>query len=203
MEQLRIYAHYLSVNQLVGGDVHLIPSILLDVSNTRSSYSSSTNMKSKLQDRVIQGVRDAFSSLSTDGHPSDYQVIAETSSFGGAFPVDASVLYKGKVVALLEVDGPSHYRFDGKLKRKDKLKEAMYRKKHPRSTFHRIRFDSENKIGAEAIGMEIMETIVRSQRADNPVEGWFRDRIIDAKQFIDSGFVWSLRNSPPSIKNTK
>ena len=30
------------------------------------------------------------------------------------------------VVALLEVDGPTHYRFDGQLRRKDLLKEAMY-----------------------------------------------------------------------------
>lgn len=30
------------------------------------------------------------------------------------------------VVAFLEVDGPTHYRWDGQLRRKDKLKEAMY-----------------------------------------------------------------------------
>ena len=31
-----------------------------------------------------------------------------------------------EVVAFLEVDGPTHYRWDGQLRRKDKLKEAMY-----------------------------------------------------------------------------
>ena len=187
-EQLRIFAHYLHVNRFVTAKDD-IPRVLLDV----SELDASSNQKSRLQQRVIQGVINAFASL---GDAADYQVIAEASSFAGVFPVDAVVMYKGREVAFLEIDGPSHYRFDGKLRRKDKLKEAMYRKNHPHCSFHRIRYDSENRIGADVLGAEIAELIMKSSARSNIIEGWFKDLGNDIKFFVEKTFQWSLRNSP-------
>ena len=49
------------------------------------------------------------------------------SSIGMSFSDRARGLVDDdEVVAFLEVDGPTHYRWDGQLRRKDKLKEAMY-----------------------------------------------------------------------------
>jgi hypothetical protein len=50
-------------------------------------------------------------------------------------------------VAILEVDGPQHYRSDGKLHRKDQLKESMYLRRHPAASFHRIRWDEVEVLG--------------------------------------------------------
>ena len=36
------------------------------------------------------------------------------------------MLCGGEVAALLEVDGPSHYLADGRLRRRDLFKEALY-----------------------------------------------------------------------------
>jgi hypothetical protein len=146
------------------------------------------------------GVNDAFLQFEKG---TDYEVVPEVSSFAGVFPVDAAIKYRGREVAFVEVDGPSHYRFDGQLKRKDKLKEAMYKKKHPHCSFHRIRYDSENKIGAEIIGSEIVEVVMRSTASSNIVEGWIKDFSADIRFFVDKGFQWSLRNSPSSTRSTK
>ena len=187
-EQLRIFAHYMLVNRFVAS-VDDIPRVLLDVSELESS----SNQKSRLQQRVIQGVVNA---LGSSDFANAYEVLPEASSFAGVFPIDAVVKYKGREVAFLEVDGPSHYRYDGKLKRKDKLKEAMYRKKHPHCSFHRIRYDSENKIGADVIGAEIADIIMKSSTRHNIVDGWIKDFGNDLKFILEKTFQWSLRNSP-------
>lgn len=187
-EQLRIFAHYMLVNRFVTS-VEDIPRILLDVSELESS----SNQKSRLQQRVIQGVVNAFGA---SDYAAEYEVLPEASSFAGVFPIDATVKYKGREVAFLEVDGPSHYRYDGKLKRKDRLKEAMYLKRHPHCSFHRIRYDSENKIGADVIGAEIADTIMKSSTRHNIVEGWIKDFGNDMKFILEKTLKWSLRNSP-------
>jgi len=65
----------------------------------------------------------------------------------------------GTPVAFIEVDGPQHFDADSRLKRKDMMKEALYRSKHPNASFTRVRFDMVNKLGSAFIGTEISNYI--------------------------------------------
>ena len=72
-------------------------------------------------------------------------------------------------VAFVEIDGPQHFHYssaDGcisKLKRKDIMKETLYRKKHPLATFTRIRFDQVDHFGSNYIGRNIADFITFSK----------------------------------------
>lgn len=142
VEQLRIFAHYLSVMKIVK-DPSSIPKDLLSLYvRNRNRYGGSD-----LQERVVEGLKEALA-VADEG----YSLKMEVSSFGGVFPVDAAVIHSDELVAVLEVDGPSHYRsVDGKLRRKDQLKEVMYMKRHPDCHFHRIAWDEEHRIGVCSI----------------------------------------------------
>ena len=78
---------------------------------------------SQLQRRIIKGLEKSLLQNVQEGKK--FKVALEWSSFDGVFPVDATVCLGGEVISILEVDGPHHYRHDGKLRRKDMLKEAM------------------------------------------------------------------------------
>jgi len=181
-EQLRIFAHYLSVNRFVT-ETNRIPAKLL-AKATREEFST---QGSRLQDRVVRGLQDGFlASTLAD----QFDITLESSSFGGVFPVDAMISKNGEIVALIEIDGPHHYRADGSLRRKDQLKEAMYQKQHPDSTFHRIRWDDANKLGSDVVGEELASLVMSNSRQVGPLTGLFRKVGRDVSSF----FAWGLRN---------
>jgi len=176
-EQLAIFAQFLRVMKIVPDPSH-IPSHLLRPHSTSSSAASSS---SKLHDRVVGGLLAALTPNPSNPNPSfGWEVRTEASSFAGVFPVDIMVLQRPppsssmsshdgdwEVVALLEVDGPSHYRCDGQLRRKDRLKEAMYLARHPESSFYRVRWDEEDQVGAEVLGEELAaELCARRQQCE-------------------------------------
>ena len=55
-----------------------------------------------------------------------------------------------EILAIVEIDGPYHYYPNRKLRRKDQMKEMMYRKVYPNAIFRRIRYDDENRLGSSA-----------------------------------------------------
>lgn len=183
IEQLRIFAQYLRVMARVTDAVR-IPVELLGESN---SHSTSQTQSSKLQDRVVKGMINAFKKVEEK-----FDLGLEVSSFSGVFPIDAVVYFEGKVVAMLEVDGPHHYRHDGKLRRKDLLKERMYTKKHPDSIFHRIRWDEANRLGSETVGEELaMKILVMSKENNN----YLFNSLKSIQRSLNDFFSWGLRNS--------
>mmetsp|Transcript_18013 Transcript_18013/g.39954 ORF Transcript_18013/g.39954 Transcript_18013/m.39954 type:complete len:480 (+) Transcript_18013:3-1442(+) len=189
-EQLRIFAHYLQVMQFIS-DTKRIPPSLLRIPSSRGPSKSPQQLaqSSKLHERVVRGLEAAFDFADVTD---EFSIQLEMSSFDGVFPVDAAVSRRGQIIALLEVDGPHHYRSDGSLRRKDLLKEAMYRRKHPGSTFHRIRWDEENKVGSDVLGEELAAVLIAScQKSDDVVGNTWRSL---QKQMGDF-FCWSLRNS--------
>ena len=103
------------------------------------------NCPSKLQERMVWSLTDSLKRRSVR----DLEVADEYSAFGGAFPVDATIFdNENNPVAFLEVDGPHHF-IRGELRRKDRMKEALYRSKHPSATFCRVSYDQVSRLGAK------------------------------------------------------
>jgi len=121
---------------------------------------------SNLQDKVTQSLQCALDS-STALRGVTFEIATEQSSFNGILPVDAIILIrdtnnaaKMRVLAILEIDGPQHYREDGSLRRKDLLKESMYLKRHPGAVFLRVRWDEVNKVGIDVVGSSLASKII-------------------------------------------
>lgn len=112
---------------------------------------------SNLQESVISALQEGL--LETADREMHLRVVSEVSSFDGVYPCDAMVFQAGKVVAMLEIDGPQHYRDDGGLRRKDQLKESMYTRRHPHAIFLRVRWDEVYKVGADNVGAELAREI--------------------------------------------
>lgn len=115
---------------------------------------------SKLQLSVVQSLTESL----TEG----LQVTNEYSGFGGIFPVDATIFEDGTALAFVEVDGPHHY-IHGQLRRKDRLKESLYRSKYPEAAFTRVSFDQVKRLGSSYVGAEVAKfiNIVKNHRCSN------------------------------------
>jgi hypothetical protein len=112
---------------------------------------------SKLQQGVVSALTTALRRKNAD-----FEVEDEYSAFSGAFPVDATIFEGDKPVAFVEVNGPQHYREDGRLRRKDLMKEALYRGKYPDASFTRVRFDQINRLGPTYVGAQVAQFISNS-----------------------------------------
>jgi hypothetical protein len=82
-----------------------------------------------------------------------YECFNEFNGLWGVFPIDAAVFHADKLVALVEVDGEFHYKLQGQqLRRKDKLKEFLYRCQYPGVPLYRMRADQLQVIGYPRAG---------------------------------------------------
>jgi len=219
LEQIRIFSHYLATMGFVS-DTKRIPNEFLVRSGSTAAAAAAVgesaggggggggtgSNRSRLQSRVTKGLVNGLAALSAAPHPDDssdshhhrihppLEVNPEVSCFGGVFPVDAGVSQNDETIALIEIDGPHHYRpCDGRLRRKDQLKETMYRTAMPECAFHRVRWDDANKVGSDVVGEEIAELVLADARARTKkggFEGFYRNVLRDAGTF----FAWGLRN---------
>jgi len=163
-EQILIYIHLLHT-VLPASEVSLIDAhcpkhiIRADATN---------DVPSKLQESVISALTNA---LRRRNHA--LEVANEYSAFSGVFPVDATVFEGELPVAFVEVDGPHHFHFSAaegraKLRRKDIMKETLYRRKHPTATFIRVRYDQVDHFGSKYVGSEIADFITISKYVSQP-----------------------------------
>jgi hypothetical protein len=163
-EQILIYIHLLHT-VLPASEVTLIDAhcpkhiIRADATN---------DVPSKLQESVISALTSA---LRRRNHA--LEVSNEYSAFSGVFPVDATVFEGELPVAFVEVDGPHHFHFSAaegraKLRRKDIMKETLYRRKHPTATFIRVRYDQVDHFGSKYVGSEIADFITISKYVSQP-----------------------------------
>lgn len=217
IEQLRIFAHYVKVMQFVSDTKRVPESLLMNPQAWATPPPQRSVMSSsRLQERVVQGLEDALQAHAAErsqkqnrisavlaqfagsDHTAGFRMESEISSFDGVFPVDAAVLRGQRILALLEVDGPFHYRRDGRLRRKDMLKETLYRRQHPNSVFHRIRWDEEQKIGSDVLAKELVELVLKSSASQDNI---IVESVRSVQKSMADFFCWSMRNSNDLNKN--
>lgn len=97
------------------------------------------------------------------------------------------------LIHINQVDGPHHYRRNGSLRRKDKLKEAMYTRKHPLSSFHRIRWDDVTKHGSDVVGAELAGLVISAAKNAQEVNP-FTSTMKSFQTSLSDFFSWGLRN---------
>lgn len=91
---------------------------------------------------------------------SDYSIFNEFCGLSGTFPIDSAVYLGEKLVAFVEIDGEFHYKqLSQKLRRKDKLKEHLYRVRYPDVPLFRIRSDQCSAIGYDRAGQSLASWI--------------------------------------------
>ena len=81
----------------------------------------------------------------------------------------------------MEVDGPQHY-VNGLLRRKDLMKEKLYRSKYPDASFTRLRYDVINRLGSGKVARDVAQYIalthnshgVRDKGRERPIRTDYR-----------------------------
>lgn len=113
---------------------------------------------SKMHAMTIQAMMHVLQGLS-----GQFECVNEFSGLLGVFPVDAAVYHDGNLVALVEVDGEFHYKLLGQqLRRKDRLKEFLYRCHYPNVPLYRMRSDQLQVIGYPTAGQALANWIYKS-----------------------------------------
>lgn len=80
-----------------------------------------------------------------------FSIQNEFNGLRGLFPVDAAVYYHDELLAFIEVDGEFHYK-GSELRRKDRMKEFLYKHHYPGIQFYRVRSDQIQNLGHEKVG---------------------------------------------------
>jgi len=90
----------------------------------------------------------------------------EFCGLNGVFPIDTAVFLKDELVALVEVDGEFHYKLQGQqLRRKDRLKEHLYKHHYPHIPLYRMRSDQLHALGYNKAGEALAYWIARDHAA--------------------------------------
>lgn len=93
-------------------------------------------------------------------HSIDFDIFNEFSGLHGVFPIDTAVYYKNELVALVEIDGEYHYKSQ-QLRRKDRLKDFLYRHHYKNIPLYRMKYDQINIIGTSKAGQALADWIAR------------------------------------------
>lgn len=183
--QIQMFAHYaVAAYRVLDADSRVPKEVLQSV-----EVNLQTARVSDLQNRVTAALRTALLALATN--PRDaFTVQAEYCHFGGVLPVDVAIIQHNQVVALLEVDGPQHYRRDGCLTRKSQFKQSLYKRTLPNALFTRIAWKDVKQYGVETLVKYFVEEL-QKDRSGSP---WLR-RWRGFKRGARSFVQWILRNS--------
>jgi hypothetical protein len=84
-----------------------------------------------------------------------FSVQHEFNGLNGVFPVDAGIFFNDKLLVFIEVDGEFHYKGIQQLRRKDRLKEFLYRHAFPNIPLYRIRHDQCELLGYDKVGKSL------------------------------------------------
>lgn len=166
--QLRVFAHYANtLNRVTNARKRVEGTLLPALATHRTSMPRETAPTcSYLQRRITEAFETELARNLGSNSSGQVRLVREHSSFGGCLPVDIAILNRGQVRALIEVDGPHHYRSgDNTLTRTGQCKEALYKAQHPAASFHRVRWDDERELGAQFLARQFcaqyLPTIVK------------------------------------------
>lgn len=83
-----------------------------DISSVEGKMNTKTAIKlSRLHERILDGLQEAVSSeITMANYRNQFRIVNEVSCFDGVFPVDIVIYRNDQIVAMLEIDGPHHYR---------------------------------------------------------------------------------------------
>jgi len=99
-------------------------------------------------------------------HSIDFDIFNEFSGLHGVFPIDTAVYYKNNLVALVEIDGEYHYKSQ-QLRRKDRLKDFLYRHHYKNIPLYRMKYDQIGIIGTTKAGQALADWIARDLFQNN------------------------------------
>lgn len=95
-------------------------------------------------------------------HSKDFSVFNEFLGTGGVFPIDSAIYYQDELVAFVEIDGEFHYKqLSQQLRRKDRLKEFLYRFHFPHVPLYRMRSDQILAVGTAKAGEALAHWIIK------------------------------------------
>ena len=92
-----------------GLDIAVSPSSS-DITST-SIKTTTTTTSSSTTTKAIMTTTIATTTITADKYKNQFKIVNEVSCFDGVFPVDIVIYRNDKIVAILEIDGPHHYRF--------------------------------------------------------------------------------------------
>lgn len=79
----------------------------------------------------------------------------EFNGLKGIFPIDAAIYVGDDLLAFIEVDGEYHYKGQQELRRKDRLKEFLYKTRFPSVPLYRVRHDQCEALGFMKLGRSL------------------------------------------------
>jgi hypothetical protein len=137
------FAVYFAFMEVIPRGNDLITAIVGHVPRTSGPCAT---VPSKLHER-------AMASTMNNLNPEFFSIQHEFNGLGGIFPVDSAIYFRDELLAFIEVDGEFHYKLAGQqLRRKDQLKEFLYRCRFPDTPLYRIRSDQCRELGFYKLG---------------------------------------------------
>jgi hypothetical protein len=117
----------------------------------------SATIPSRMHAQTVHAMMDELLALSPN-----FSCVNEFNGLQGVFPVDCAVYCRDALVAFVEVDGEFHYKDLGQhLRRKDRLKEHIYRFHYPGVPLFRIRSNQIDAIGFKQVGKALASWIAK------------------------------------------
>ena len=115
------------------------------------------NIPSSLHSSIVQAMGSAFQTIDPDA----FEIANEYLGLAGPiFAVDCAVFYRDKLAAFVEVDGYCHYTpQEAQIRRKDLLKEFLYKVQHPEVPMYRLRAAQIYAIGESKSGNALAQWI--------------------------------------------
>ena len=126
------------------GGKKLVQTVLQEYGIEPAYSGPSATIPSRLHAFTIQAISNQLYEIEKNR----FTVFNEFNGLRGVFPIDAGIYDRGELLSFIEIDGEMHYKqINQQLRRKDKLKEFLYKFYYPEVPLFRIRSDQVDSLG--------------------------------------------------------